>query len=186
MRKIFITAFALTVVTALLGPGPARAEHGGVGLSWSVASSFHIGGADVALVLGTPLSPVPGYGPVYYYRTTYPLPGFYGPGCYGCFARGGFYYYDVNSPLIGAYLTRYDFPVARFWIGAGPFAAPRARLVRPVPRPRFIVVTPVHRHAPWAHGHAPRFRSHAARSFRDTHGRDWRHEDRGHGRNRRH
>jgi hypothetical protein len=176
MRKSYIPALALTLTATLFAPVAARAGHSRVGVSWSIASSFRVGGADVALVFGQPSA----YGPAYYYRTRYPLPGFYGPRCMGCFVRGGFYYYDVASPVIDAYFAHYAFPATRFWVGIGPWTvAPRARLYRPAPRPR-VYAPPIRRHVPGARHFAPRRHGHDVRD-RGRRGA-WR--GRGHGRHR--
>jgi len=197
MRKILISTLALSLTVALFVPGQARAAHRGVEFSWSIASSFQIGGADVALVLGRPAAYVAGYGPTYYFRTRRPLPGFYGPACGDCFAANGFYFYDVASPVVSVYFTRYGFPVDRFWLGVAPYSyRPPLRLYRSRPRGR-IYGPPVRRFETRGRYFVSPRRSYAPRSYRgrldeprrrghevrDRGRRGARHE-RGHGRHR--
>lgn len=179
MRKILIPSLAFLVAATLFAPVGARADHRGIDIAWSIASSFRIGGADISLVFARPGV----YGaPVasgYYYRTSRRLPAYYGHHCTDrCFVQGGVYYHDASCPLVGAYLSRYDFPVNRFWIGAGPL------VVRP-PVTYYRLAPPVRRYAPRVQYYAPRVRRYAPRvyryappSYRSIPSRDWRDRDR--------
>lgn len=166
MRKPLLTLALLPLLSLAVAPA-ADADHRD-GVSWAVASSFRVGGADVSLVAGRR----GGYAaPVYYYRTPRRLPAYYGHRCTDrCFLRGGHFYHSVGCPLVDAYFHRYGFAPARFWIAVGSPYVPH----RYVPH-RFV--PPPHRYG-WV---PPGHRKHRGHGHHGHHGRGHgRGHDRGH------